>query len=86
MSDEETVYLVKASVRGNYLWVGGEQSRNMGKAKCWGLEKDAQKIAALNQAEMDEELRSITNSKNRIRFEVVPVSRKEFMIARLRGI
>ena len=86
MSDEETVYLVKASVRGNYLWVGGEQSRNMGKAKCWGLEKDAQEVADSNQVKMDEEMSSVTTYKNRIRFKVVPVSRKEFMIARLRGI
>lgn len=86
MSDEETIYLVKARVGGTYIWIGGEQSNNLGRARCWGFEKDAREVADSNQMKMDEEMSSITNYKNRIRFEVVPVSRKEFMVARLRGI
>ena len=88
MTLSETVYLVRASAKsGNWIWVGGDQSKSLARAGYWHFEVVAQGVAESNQKKMDEELVSVYGSyrKNHIKFEVVPMLLKDIMIARLKG-
>jgi hypothetical protein len=86
--NNRTVYLVKATaLSGNYIWVGGEQSRNLGRARYWRSETEAQGVADSNQKRMDTELVNVYGAtrKKDIQFTLVPISLKDVMIARLKG-
>lgn len=90
MSD--TVYLVRAysTASDSYIWLGGEQSTNIRRARFWNDEAEAQEVVNTNQDKFnkindDLEARHPARYGPRsIRLEVVPMTRKELMVARLK--
>lgn len=89
----DMVYLVRAfsSNSGNYLWIGGKQSKNIADARHWNSETEAQEIVDHNQREFDKINKDLFERQKShygittIRLEVVPMTRKELMVEILKG-
>lgn len=91
MSD--LVYLVRAysTASDNYIWLGGEQSTNICRARVWNDEAEAQEVVDRNQAHFSkinadlEARNNVRYGPRTIRLEVVTMTRKELMVARLKA-
>ena len=91
MSD--MIYLVRAysTKSHNHIWIGGAQNKHIADAPYWLVESDAQEIVDRNTsafAKINDELESRPGTKygpRTLRLEVVPMSRKELMVAKLKG-
>jgi len=91
MSD--MVYLVRAYSEnsGNHIWIGGDQSTNIAKARYWYTEAEAQAIVDYNQNEFDKINRDLFERQKAhygittVGLEVVPMTRKELMVEILKG-
>ncbi|MHA1289929.1 MAG: hypothetical protein ACTSPB_21315 [Candidatus Thorarchaeota archaeon] len=87
------VYLVRAHSKnsGIHLWIGGEQSANIARAKYWNTEAEAQAIVDHNQNEFDKINKDLYERQKAhygittIVLEVVPMTRKELMVEILKG-
>lgn len=91
MSD--MVYLVRAysTKSNNHIWIGGAQNKHIADARYWTHETDAQEVVDSNQrafADINDTLEARPGTKygpRTIRLELVTMTRKELMIARLKG-
>jgi hypothetical protein len=91
MSD--MVYLVRAysTKSENHIWIGGAQSKDIADARYWTCKSEAQVVVDQNQlkfADINDTLEARPGTKygpRTIRLEVVPMTRKELMVARLKG-
>jgi len=87
----EIVHLVRAysTNSGNYLWIGGEQSANVGRARYWYDKAEAQKVIDLNQEEFEKINTHLASrdgyGSKTVRLEIVTMTRKELMLRILKG-